>query len=212
MKGLIYKDLIILIRGMKPVQYLGIISAVGIALVLGDDFRGLIATLILTLFGSIFSSMAISFDEKVRWRKFEITLPTGRSKSITSKYIVVLIFMIFNTLAAILFFFVGSIFIGSFNWTLLWLQIGMAIVIPLLWSALSIPLTYGIGYQGASYMGVIFILPIFILTKYFEDGSGVLPSSDALKLWGFIGLACIIVIFGISYFVTTTIHNRKEYK
>lgn len=212
MKGLLYKDIMTLVKGMKPIHYLIFIIGLIAAFVKGDEWGSFFATALLSYFVCIFSTRSILYDEQARWKKYEVTLPTGRRKSIIIKYIFALLNALFCAIIATLFFFVNVVIVGELNWAALLLQVGFAILFPILWNAVSLPISYWIGYQASSYVGIVVMVPMFYLMRYFKSGFGTLATSNSLTLFVWISIVCTIALLGLSYGICTEIHRRKEYK
>lgn len=59
-------------------------------------------------------------------------------------------------------------------------SIGVAVIVPLFWRGIMLPLVYWFGYQSASWLSMIVIIPCFYAIKYFEDGSGTMPARQSL--------------------------------
>lgn len=212
MKGLLFKDITILVKGMKPIYYLIFLIALVVVFAMGGEWGSFYATALLSMFGCMFFTTTVLYDEKARWNKYEVTLPTGRKKSIASKYLIALFSAILCAFIAALLFLINLVIVGNLSWIAFLLQIGIAVLFPLLWSSILLPLFYWIGYQASAFASVIVVLLAFYSMKYFKGPSEAYPTSDTLTQFVWIGVVCTIVLMSISYLICTAIYTRKEYK
>lgn len=211
MKGLIYKDITILLKGIKPVVYLFVAVAFFLFFYLGGELGGFFSTISLSLTGGIFCTMSIQHDEKVSWPKYQCALPVSSIKSVSGKYLLSLIITLSCVVASVIFFFVNGFVHSNYDWTLLFLQMAIAVLLPILWSSTMLPLSLWLGYQVSSFAGMILCVPLVFIMKYFEENSVVYPEQSVLIQYFIIGLIFVTIFACISYFISIAIHKYKEF-
>lgn len=212
MKGLIYKDIQLIFKSVKFTHLVLVAVCLTLLFTRAGVYSGIIATVMFSIAISIQSVMSLSYDELARWRKYELVLPVKRSNIVASKYGAVFICLFFSLISAIMFNTISGLLYGGIQPLFLFASIGAAIIIPLFWSGIILPLAYWLGYQSASWLSIITTIPIFYLVKYFEDGPGTMPAGESLTYLLGAGIAGAVVLFVISYMVSVAIYLKKEYR
>lgn len=59
-------------------------------------------------------------------------------------------------------------------------------------------------------MGLVFVIPLFYLVKYFEDGTGVSMMADSLAPYGLAAGAAAVVLFAVSLAVSVAGYARRK--
>ena len=118
--------------------------------------------------------------------------------------------MSISVLGSIAFNGLSSIIFQNFD-VLIWLfSIATAVIIPLLWTGVCLPLTYWFGFRSAQTMGLIVVIPIFYFVKYFEDGPGMATMVNSVYSYLLIAGIAAILIFGISLIISTVGYSHKN--
>ena len=94
--------------------------------------------------------------------------------------------------------------------SILIILIAAAIIIPLSWTGICLPLTYWFGFRSAQTMGLIVVIPMFCFVKYFEDGPGMAAMVNSVHSYVLITGIVAILIFGISLIISTIGYSRKN--
>lgn len=209
MKGLIYKEFFLFFKSID--KKLVLIAAVAVILLLmnAGDFAGLLATVMLAMTIGMQNVMSFASDEQVGWKKYQLTMPINTFLAVGAKYVSVLLTIGLSAAASLLLYFISGILYKSFGGTLLLVSIASAIMVPLIWTAICLPLTYWFGFRSAQAMGLLIIVPVFYLIKYFEDGPGLVSLTDALSTYIFGGFLISIMLFILSYAVSVLGYIRK---
>lgn len=209
MRGLIYKDVQLFFRSID--KKLILIAAVAIALLLtkAGVYGGLMGSIMLAMTVSMQNIMTFATDEKVDWKKYQKALPISNISVIASKYLSVLITLVVSVFGSVVFSLASCLIHAEFDVMLLGLSVMSAIIVPLIWTGICLPLTFWFGFRSAQTMGLIVIIPIFYMIKFFEDGPGlsVLPASiSTYLLW-----ICIaaVVIFLLSIAISLWGYSKK---
>lgn len=188
------------------------IAAVAIALLLAKAgvYGGLMGSIMLAMTISMQNIMTFATDEKVDWKKYQKALPISNISVIASKYLSVLITLVVSILGSVVFSLVSCLIHAEFDAMLLGLSVLSAIIVPLIWTGICLPLTFWFGFRSAQTMGLIVVIPIFYMIKFFEDGPGLsaLPASiSTYLLW-----ICIaaVVIFLLSIAISLWGYSKKK--
>ena len=137
-------------------------------------------------------------------------MPISNFTVVASKYISVIYTVSISVLGSIAFNGLSSIIFQNFD-VLIWLfSIATAVIIPLLWTGVCLPLTYWFGFRSAQTMGLIVVIPIFYFVKYFEDGPGMATMVNSVYSYLLIAGIAAILIFGISLIISTVGYNHKN--
>ena len=118
--------------------------------------------------------------------------------------------MVISVLGSIIFNGLSSAVFQNFD-MLIWLfSIVAAVIIPLLWTGICLPLTYWFGFRSAQTMGLIVVIPMFYFIKYFEDGPGMAAMINSIYSYMLIAGITTILIFGISLIISTIGYGQKN--
>ena len=210
MKGLIYKDFSMFFKSIDKKMIFIAVAAVALLLIKAGDYSGLLATIMFAMTIGIQNVMSFASDEQVKWKKYQLTMPISSCYTVGSKYISVLLTVALSIVASIVFYFASGVIHQNFDGTLLGLSISVAIIIPLIWTAICLPLTYWLGFHSAQTMGILVVVPIFYLVKYFEDGPGFISLTDTMSTYVLMGFLIAIALFIISYIASVLGYLRKK--
>ena len=111
---------------------------------------------------------------------------------------------------SIAFILISGIMTGGFDVSICALSAVTAVIVPMMWTGICLPLTYWFGIQSAQTMGLVVMVPIFYLTKYFEDGPGFSIMADSF--YSCLPAACIAAasLFGLSLVISAAGYGRKK--
>lgn len=210
MRGLIYKDFSIFCKGID--KKLIVIASVFIAVILckAGNFGGLIASIMLAMTIGMQNVMSLASDEKARWKQYQMAMPVSSFLVIASKYISVICTLGISLLGSIILNLLSSIIYQHFDIAVWGLAIFAAIFLPIMWTGVCLPLTYWFGVQSAQTMGLVIVIPMFYLVKYFEDGSGFSAMVNSLSSYLLVTGIATVIIFGISMVVSVMGYNQKR--
>lgn len=197
MRGLIYKDIQLFFRSIDKKLILIAAAAIALLLAKAGIYGGLMGSIMLAMTVSMQDIMTFATDEKVDWKKYQKALPISNISVVVSKYLSVLATLAVSILGSVVFSLTSCLIHREFDIVLLGLSILSAIVVPLIWTGICLPLTFWFGFRSAQTMGLIIIIPIFYMIKFFEDGPGLsaLPTSaSAYLLWICIAAVAIYLI------------------
>lgn len=210
MRGLIYKDITVFFKNIDKRLLLIVAAAVIVLLRNAGSYAGLFASVMLAMTVGLQNVMGFSSDEKATWKKYQLALPVKGFFVVACKYISVICTLAVSLLGSLLFNLLSSVIFHRFDFTVWGLSIAAALIIPLLWTGICLPFTYWFGFHAAQSMGLLVMIPMFYLIKYFEDGAGfsslVSSASSLSMLTGILS----ILLFGISMLISVMGYERKK--
>ncbi|MDE6063875.1 MAG: ABC-2 transporter permease [Lachnospiraceae bacterium] len=210
MRGLIYKDITVFFRSIDKRLILIAAAAMILLMCNAGCYAGLFASIMLAMTVGMQNVMSFASDEKADWKKYQQAMPVKGFSVVASRYISVICTLAVSLLGSLLFNLLSGIIFRYFDFTVWGLGLAAAFIIPLLWTGICLPFTYWFGFHAAQSMGLLAIIPMFYLIKYFEDGAGfsalVRSASSSLLL---VGISSIL-LFGISMLISVIGYERKK--
>ena len=210
MKGLIYKDITIFFKSIDRKMIL--IAGVFILLLMFNTgvYAGLLASVMFAMSIGIQNVMSFVSDETAGWKKYQLAMPVNAAIVVASKYISVVCTLAVSLAGSLLFNLISSVLSHSFHPMLWGISMAVAVILPLFWTGISLPLTYWFGFRSAQVMGLLAVFPVFYFVKYFEDGPGLSAMTSSILSYAVaVGIA-VIVLFIISMLISTIGYSRKK--
>ncbi|HBG8261109.1 TPA: ABC-2 transporter permease [Clostridioides difficile] len=211
MKGLILKDLINLKGNVKFI--LLFIIMFGFMSSLGDgninNFIGVIIVLCTTMIVSTFS-----YDDLNKWDSYVLTMPINRNDIVLSKYLTMLIFSFIGVLVSL----IVSVTIGYFKNTLILNETllinALILSISVCFGSLILPLIYKFGTERARLLMILcFLVPtlaLLVFKSILENISSPISIEIILNTLVYSLPFVAILLFVISYFISSKIYSKKE--
>ena len=210
MRGLIYKELSVFFKSIDK-KLIFIACAVIILLIsTAGLYAGMLTSIMLAITIGMQNVMCLSMDEKTDWKKYQMALPVSGFHVVAGKYFSVLCTLLISLLGSILLNLLSSIFFRSFDFNIWKLSLLFAMIIPVFWTSICLPMTYWFGVQSSQVMGFFVFIPMFYIIKYFEDGPGF--DKMAAFAHGYLPAACIgiVILFGVSMVLSVVGYERKK--
>lgn len=210
MRGLIYKEFSCFYRGIDKKLIIIAVAAMALLLYKAGSYGGLLASVMLGITVGMQNCMCVAGDEKSGWKKYQMAMPVGRFSSVAGKYVSVLCTIGISLVGSIAFSLISGIMTGGFDVFISALSAVTAVIVPMMWTGICLPLTYWFGIQSAQTMGLVVMVPIFYLIKYFEDGPGFSVMADSF--YSCLPVACIAaaLLFGLSLVISAAGYGRKK--
>ncbi|PBG42537.1 ABC transporter permease [Clostridioides difficile] len=211
MKGLILKDLLNLKGNIKFI--LLFIIMFGFMCSLGDgnvnNFIGVIIVLCTTMIVSTFS-----YDDLNKWDSYVLTMPINRNDIVLSKYLTMLIFSFIGVLVSL----IVSVTIGYFKNTLILNETllinALILSISVCFGSLILPLIYKFGTERARLLMILcFLVPtlaLLVFKSILENISSPISIEIILNTLVYSLPFVAILLFVISYFISSKIYSKKE--
>ena len=211
MKGLILKDLLNLKGNIKFI--LLFIIMFGFMSSLGDgnvnNFIGVIIVLCTTMIVSTFS-----YDDLNKWDSYVLTMPINRNDIVLSKYLTMLIFSFIGVLVSL----IVSVTIGYCKNTLILNETllinALILSISVCFGSLILPLIYKFGTERARLLMILcFLVPtlaLLVFKSILENISSPISIEIILNTLVYSLPFVAILLFVISYFISSKIYSKKE--
>lgn len=210
MRGLIYKEFSIFYKGIDKKLIVIAIVFTAVILCKADNYGGLIASILLAMTIGMQNVMSLASDEKARWKQYQMAMPVSSFLVVASKYISVICTLGISLLGSIILNLLSSIIYQNFNFAVWGLAIYAAIFLPIMWTGVCLPLTYWFGVQPAQTMGLVIVIPLFYLVKFFEDGLGLSAMPSSLFPYLAVTSVAVIIFWGISMVISVMGYNKKR--
>lgn len=214
MRGLIYKDFSIFCKCADR-KLIAVALGFSALLVFGAGaYGGMIASLLLAMTVGMQNIASFVSDDKAHWNQYQMALPLSDLSVVASKYLSVLCTLAVSLSGSIVLNLISAAAAAAtsaqYDASILGFSLFAAVFVPLLWTAVCLPLTYWFGPQSAQTMGFLFIIPAFFLVKYFEDGAGFSAMTDSLAPYLLGAGTVTILLFALSLLVSTAGYARRK--
>ena len=210
MKGLIYKDITIFFKSIDRKLILIAVGAIVLLLFQSGPYAGLLATVMLAMTIGMQNVMGFATDEKTDWKKYQLTMPVSVFSVVASKYLAVVCTLAVSLLGSILLNLLSSIRFQMFDTTVWGTSIAVAVIVPLLWTGICLPLTYWFGFRSAQTMGLLVVVPMFYIIKYFEDGAGFSAMTSSILSYTSMAGILVAVLFLVSMLISVIGYGRRK--
>ena len=210
MQGLIYKDICLFFKSIEK-RLLIIIGAVIVFLLFkAGVYAGLMSSIMLGMTVGIQSVLSSESDEKANWKKYQMAMPISNYRVIASKYISVVYILLPSILGSIILNLLSSTIYGYWEIAIFGLSIVAAVIVPLIWAAICLPLTYWFGFRSAQTVGLICIFPMIYVIKFFEDGPGLTALPNTMASYFIVAFVICAALFILSYLLSVAGYSRKK--
>ncbi|MDE7211100.1 MAG: ABC-2 transporter permease [Lachnospiraceae bacterium] len=210
MRGLIYKDITIFFKSIDKKLVLIAGGAIILLMVNTGAYAGLLASVMLAMTIGMQNIMSFASDEKASWKKYQLAMPVNTVSVVMGKYISVICTLAVSIVGSILLNLLSSIAFQSFNVTIWGVSAAAALIVPLFWTGICLPLTYWFGFRSAQTMGLFAVIPMFYFIKYFEDGIGFSAMTNAILSYVAGAGGGVVVLFIISMVISVIGYDRKK--
>lgn len=213
MKGIVYKDLCLFFKGIDK----WILAVLGGLLVLfwykNGAYAGMLFSFALDMMVGLLHLTALEKEEKTAWRSYQRTMPVGVGKVMAGKYAAVLLTVPVGAAGAAASNLIAFAVYRTFLPETLALSVLLAVVIPLAWTAFSLPFYYWMGNHVAQYTSMPLAFLLFFALKNFEDGMWTVVdlsflSGNLASVW-LIGLLALAGMFLLSLAVSAAGYCRQ---
>lgn len=119
-------------------------------------YAGLFASVMLAMTIGMQNVMSFASDEKASWKKYQLAMPVSAVSVVTSKYISAVCTLAVSLVGSVLFNLLSSVIFRNFDLIVWGVSMAASVIVPLLWTGISLPLTYWFGFRSAQTMGLDF--------------------------------------------------------
>lgn len=213
MKGIVYKDLCLFFKGIDKMILLVLGGLLVLFAVRGGAYVGLLFSFGLDMMVSLLHLTAFEKEEKTSWGNYQRALPVGVGKVVGGKYAAVLLTVPVGAAGAAASNLIAFAVYRTFLPETLALSVLLAVVIPLAWTAFSLPFYYWMGNHVAQYTSMPLAFLLFFALKNFEDGMWTVVdlsflSGNLASVW-LIGLLALAGMFLASLAVSAAGYCRQ---
>lgn len=210
MKGLIYKDITIFFKSIDRKLILIAVGVIVLLLFQSGPYAGLLATVMLAMTIGMQNVIGFATDEKTDWKKYQLTMPVSAFSVVASKYLAVVCTLTVSLVGSILLNLLSSIRFQMFDITVWGTSAAMSVLVPLLWTGICLPLTYWFGFRSAQTMGLLVVIPMFYIIKYFEDGAGFSAMTSSILSYTSVAGILVAVLFLVSMLISVIGYGRRK--
>lgn len=207
MKSLIIKDFL---------NVKGQLKVYGLLLIFYSVFS--FATKATDVIGAMFIMLSVlivintlSYDDKVKWDKYSLTMPISRSNIVLGKYTFGLILLTIAFLLSLGISTFTSLAINSTNSTNLVIANLAMLAIGIIFMSLILPILFKFGVEkGRMLMMLVLLIPVCI-AMIFQMLGIEFPQNTDLDYLIYVIPVVLIVILVLSIVLSVKIYNKKEF-
>lgn len=210
MRGLIRKDIFIFFKSFDIKVVLVILGACAFVIYNLGIESGPVLSMMLALFVGLQNTMSFFNDEKVHWNQYQLAMPVSNVMAVFSKYIAVVCTLCFSFLGSMVLNLVIGITYGTFE-PALWVVSGIiSVIVPLLWTGVSLPLAYWFGFQSSRFLSILMVVPLSYFITSFGNESGFPVLADFIHSFALMAGIGTVLFFGLSMMVSVAGYRRRK--
>lgn len=214
MRGLLIKDLYIMRQSIKSMLFILVVWSL---IFLGGKKTGMFLIPMFIMIAGMNVLNLFSYDRQTKWETYVLTMPIPRWKMVLEKYLYSVCIAAFFGLMAVAAVAAATAIKGMemgpdflFELLINWLT---GIALALFYNSISIPLTYWMGVEKARLIPSVLIgVAVFLFVAFasaYGDDFAVSDSTVAgIIMAGALGTVVMMVI---SYFISVSVYNKKEF-
>lgn len=193
MRGIIYKDVCLFFRCIDKRVLLVMMALGALFIVKGGAYAGILLSILLGMLVGAANVSVFEKEQKVEWEKYQRALPVGCGKVVAGKYAAVLLTTLLGAVGAAICNLAAFAAYGRFELAELGFSVLLAALIPVAWTAVSLPFCYWCGVQIAQFASMPLAFLLFFSVKNFEDGMWAMPDVMSLGggLYGYLSLGLL---------------------
>ena len=203
MKGLVRKDLTLMLKMNKTIILIMYLFVMAIAFLSKDEIYAITSSAFFSLFIGMHLMMTMTYDGMTSWKQYELTLPISKYKIIASKYLSSISVIPISLIGVSIIYIARYFFYHNFSFSQFGFSIVIAIILPILWCSICLAIAQWFGYMKVQYVRMIgVLLAIFILNKMPKDMNNVAidwieePMLIVIAITGFIVISYFISVIG----------------
>lgn len=166
MKGLVFKDLLLMKRMDKKVIFVMYFFVIAISFFGENEVYAIVSSTFFSLFIGMHLMMTMTYDGITSWKQYELTLPMSKYQIIFSKYLTILLLTPISVIGTAIIYIVRYVTYHNFSFTQFSLSIIIAVLLPVLWCSICLAIAQWFGYMSVQYVRMICtLLAIFLVNK-----------------------------------------------
>lgn len=211
MKALVIKDLLLLKKYLRPLFGVLIFYFIIGFITNNISFFASFLTIVLAMT----STTSFAYDETAKWDSFAMTMPIKKRSIVQSKYIV-------SGMLVLLGFILGGLLIVTSVFTnetedikQSFLSLLVFFIVGMIYAAVTLPITAKYGTEKARFVLLpLIIIPagiVLIIEKLGFMEKAIQFIQIIKPILPYIGVAAVIIIWVVSYFIYLKIYTKKEW-
>ena len=203
MKGLILKDLLQLKTYSKSLMLIFVFFTV-MSLINKDSSFASVGIFVLSCMMVITS---FAYDNVGKWDGFALCMPIKRNRIVLSKYALALLLSFFGTIISFISTYIFTV-VQKIEFSMEAVAtIGVGLEVAIILISIMMPLIYIFGVEKSRY---VFMIIVLIPTLLGVSGIGM-PSNDNLLILLKFSPVLTILVFMLSYFISSAVFDKKEF-
>ena len=203
MKGLILKDLLQLKTYSKSLMLIFVFFSV-MSLINKDSSFASVCIIVLSCMMVITS---FAYDNVGKWDGFALCMPIKRNRIVLSKYALALLLSFFGTIISFISTYIFTV-VQKIEFSMEAVAtIGVGLEVAIILISIMMPLIYIFGVEKSRY---VFMIIVLIPTLLGVSGIGM-PSNDNLLILLKFSPVLTILVFMLSYFISSAVFDKKEF-
>lgn len=208
MKGLVRKDLLLMLKMNKTIILIMYLLVMVIAFLSKDEIYAIVSSAFFSLSMGIHLMMTMSYDGMTSWKQYELTLPMNKYKIIASKYLSSICLVPISVIGVSIIYIARYVIYHNFSFSQFKFSIVVAIILPVLWCSICVAIAQWFGYMKVQYIRMIGIpLIAIVLSKIPKDMYNIVMDWMKEPIRIVVG---IIGIIAILYFISVIGYARKK--
>ena len=199
MKGLVFKDLLLMKKMNKKVIFVMYFFVIAISFFGENEVYSIMSSAFFSLFIGMHLMMTMTYDG---------TLPLSKYQIIFSKYLTSLLLVPISIMGTVIIYIIRYVVYHNFTLSQFGFSIAIAIALPVLWCSICLAIAQWFGYMSVQYVRMICtLLVIFFVSKISKDMKYV--TQNLVKNPMLIAIFALGIVVS-SYFVSVIGYSRKK--
>ena len=195
MKGLVFKDLLLMKKMNKKVIFVMYFFVIAISFFGENEVYSIMSSAFFSLFIGMHLMMTM-------------TLPMSKYQIIFSKYLTSLLLVPISIMGTVIIYIIRYVVYHNFTLSQFGFSIAIAIALPVLWCSICLAIAQWFGYMSVQYVRMICtLLVIFFVSKISKDMKYV--TQNLVKNPMLIAIFALGIVVS-SYFVSVIGYSRKK--
>lgn len=170
MKGLVFKDLLLMKKMNKKVIFVMYFFVIAISFFGENEVYSIMSSAFFSLFIGMHLMMTMTYDGLTSWKQYELTLPLSKYQIIFSKYLTSLLLVPISIMGTVIIYIIRYVVYHNFTLSQFGFSIAIAIALPVLWCSICLAIAQWFGYMSVQYVRMICtLLVIFFVSKISKD-------------------------------------------
>ena len=171
MKGLVFKDLLLMKKMNKKVIFVMYFFVIAISFFGENEVYSIyVIRLFFHFFIGMHLMMTMTYDGLTSWKQYELTLPMSKYQIIFSKYLTSLLLVPISIMGTVIIYIIRYVVYHNFTLSQFGFSIAIAIALPVLWCSICLAIAQWFGYMSVQYVRMICtLLVIFFVSKISKD-------------------------------------------